>query len=424
VTFPLEDDGLAVAPGEYELLATMTGFPKLRTIRRAVEVAPARTTVPSPPPLEEVSPSPEGNAYALLVDTVEHTVTELALPLGRQLEVEGADAYDAEAVVFRQELSDAVGRALFLNVLTTAQVVADTPDTPDALPAARVAAENAATHLSEVLGGLQAVDPSDRLRFERLLRERVGVLEDYALAVRGDDAAGRDQPRETLDQIDADLGLLVATTTEGAISSEAATAAFADHTAVVLDTVDAADEPAQVVERAHAAVEASAEQLVLPVAEAYVTFLDLEGFDTAAAELRELLAAELAEEIWLLALAVDAGVLRAEVDADVASVLDENADQLAMAVGLAATVPASEEQTFLERWTARDDALVALARAIVAGGDRSAALDRLDERNGEIAQFLDDATNGALAVDQVASWLASQRDELVRTMEALADPAN
>jgi hypothetical protein len=49
VRFPLEEEPLAVAPGDYELMATVTGVPKLRTIRTSVSVvAGAATEVPSP----------------------------------------------------------------------------------------------------------------------------------------------------------------------------------------------------------------------------------------------------------------------------------------------------------------------------------------------------------------------------------------
>ena len=51
VRFPLEEEPLPVAPGDYELMATVTGVPKLRTIRTAASVVGnAATETPSPEP--------------------------------------------------------------------------------------------------------------------------------------------------------------------------------------------------------------------------------------------------------------------------------------------------------------------------------------------------------------------------------------
>ncbi len=59
VRFPLEADPLPVGPGEYEVLATVTGVPKLRTVRTTVTVVGAASESPSAgataTPTEEVS---------------------------------------------------------------------------------------------------------------------------------------------------------------------------------------------------------------------------------------------------------------------------------------------------------------------------------------------------------------------------------
>lgn len=59
VRFPLDEEPLPIAPGEYELMATITGVPKLRTIRRSVSVVgSAADETSSPQPTDVPEPSP------------------------------------------------------------------------------------------------------------------------------------------------------------------------------------------------------------------------------------------------------------------------------------------------------------------------------------------------------------------------------
>lgn len=107
VRFPLEEEPLPVAPGDYELMATVTGVPKLRTIRTAASVVgSAATETPSPEP---TGPPELSVAYEQLTSAVTTTVDELALPLASTLT--DGDPFAAEGAV-SGAWSDAVAEAV------------------------------------------------------------------------------------------------------------------------------------------------------------------------------------------------------------------------------------------------------------------------------------------------------------------------
>lgn len=403
VRFPLEEEPLPVAPGDYELMATVTGVPKLRTIRTALSVVgSAATEAPSPRPTDPPELPP---AYEQLTSAVTTTVDELALPLASALT--DGDAFAADAAVVRQEVADAFTRLTFAELLLAYQVVADGD-----VDGARAFAESVAEHAAVSIGRLRSVEPVDRRDLARLLTEHVGIVADYAAVVDAGGGAALDAPRAELEQIAAGLGPLVAVTAGGVIGSDAATELFGAWSDAVAEAIrDGGQGGAATVEQAHAAAAEAVDPVALEVAQAYVEHLDLDGFETTAALVRQELTTQLTDEVFLLATAVDVGALE---QAAVSDVLDENADELAEAVGRAPAIDASEEAALLELWRRRDAALLDAAAAPDAEPDELARID------DEIARALADATDGELAAQQVGDWLAAQRRALLDALGGLA----
>ncbi|MBW3603465.1 MAG: hypothetical protein KY460_00925 [Actinobacteria bacterium] len=402
VRFELDVGSLPVAPGEYEVMATATGMPKLRTVRRPITVTgDVASETASPEPTATPSPS---QRYEQLTSAVETTTADLALPLASALA--DSDAFDAEGAVVRQEIADAFARLTFAELLLAYQVVTDGD-----VEGARVLAESAAGQVAETIGRLRSVQAVDRRAVVRLLRDHVAVVEEYATVVDAGGGEPLEAPRAELEQISAELGPLIAVTAGEVIETDAATELFRTWTDAVLEAVREGAQVDTTVQRAHQAATEAVEPLGLEVARSYVEHLDLDGFETTTAVLRQEIASQLIDEVFLLATAVDVG----ELDrAAVADVLDENADELAEAIGRAPAIDASEESAFLQLWKERDAALLDVATS--SGGEIS---DELATTDDEIARLLADAAPDALDADELRSWLGTQRRALIRGLRGL-----
>lgn len=405
VSFPLDESPLPVAPGDYEVLAVITGLPKLQTVQTSVSVVSPAAAATAPPTEPTAAPTPSP-AYARLVTALETTVDELALPMATALA--DGDAVDADGAVLREEVADAFARLTYAELLLAYQQVAGGD-----VDAARTFAATVADEVGATLGELRSVEPADREQFGRLLEAHVTAVEDYAAVVA---AGGREQalqaPLELLEQVASDLGPFVAVTAGGVVETDEATGLFVAWSNAVTEAIRDGRQPAGRATQAHQAAAEAVEPLGLRVAEAYVEYLDLDGFEDTAAVLRQEIVTSLTDEVMLLAIAVD--VTDVEQRATVTEVLDENAEELARAVGRAPAIDAAEETAFLERWRRRDAALLSAASPGGAVPDELAAVD------DEIAQQLSDATDGELPADEVTSWLEAQRAAVLDAVAALA----
>lgn len=408
VSFPLQEARLPVAAGEYDLLATVTGEPKLQTVQSTVTVVDASLAEETPPSPLPVPAAPELSApYDALASGLESTTQELALPLSSGL-ADSAE-FDADGAVLRQRFADGFARLTAAELLLGYRLIGTAGDAE----AARAFAEDAAARLVEVFSERRSVEAADQRSVATLLAEHVEVTQEYARVVAAGGGAPLEVPQQRFDMLSMDLGYFIEETTGGTLETAAATKLIAAWTDALVDAVEEGGDPAQAVERTHAALTAAVEPTGLEVAHAYTQYLDLPGYETTAAHLRQEITSQLGDELLVLATAVQTGAV--ERSSDVAKVLDENAHELAMAVGRAPGVDDDEESAFLERWTARDAALLE-----AAASPSSEAADQVAEIDSEIAQLLAEGVSPELDPGEVRSWLDTQREALLEAVRALS----
>ncbi|MGH3993798.1 MAG: hypothetical protein ACRDSN_15220, partial [Pseudonocardiaceae bacterium] len=265
--------------------------------------------------------------------------------------------------------------------------------------------------------------PDNEKTFLQAWRSHVNDFVAYAVATKGNDAAGKQAAVDNLLAYAKQQGLFFNTVTAGALPADAVEHEFVSHITSLATAVDAF---AAGDGTGYAKLKAAAEHMPMSakaLAGGIVTAAKISGDPgDAASELRSGLTSLLNGHEYLAGIAVftaytagaDSPAFKAA-----AAALDANSVELSKAVGSVAG--ADNEKQFLQAWRAHLDDFVGYAVAAAKNDDagKRAELADLDAYRQNTGAFFEKITNGALRKDAVAEALKTHVETTAGAIDSL-----
>jgi hypothetical protein len=373
--------------------------------------------------LSAVQPESTGDPFADARTAAVHmpmTGETFATGFTEALDIEGDP--QSEAAEVRGELTALFQEHVYLTGIAVATAYHAGAESDEFGLATETLDENSVA-LADAVGDLAGDDA--RESFLRNWRDHIDYFVDYAVAAEAGDQEGMDQAVADLTEYADGVGMFFDRITDGELDSDAVTESVNGHIETLAGAVDsfAAGDP-----EAFANLKTAADHMVMSsatMAEGLSEAADLEGDpNDDASELRSALTANLNEHVYLAGITVFVGYtdddgLESEAFEAAAGVLDENAVELAEAVGELA----GDEQRdpFLDLWRDHIGYFVDYAGAVAEGDDDAAesALMELDAYRYDAGEFFEDISGGELPAEDIEEGLSMHVQSLAGAIDSL-----
>ncbi len=377
----------------------------------------------SPADPTALSPHGSGDPFADARTAAAHmpmTAASLAQAFGKVAGVEGSTTSDAAEL--RSGLTYLLTEHVYLAGIAVATTYAKGADSAEFKAAGSTLDANSRA-VAAAVGSVAG--PAKGKAFLASWRSHIQDFIDYAVAAKGDDAAGKQAAVDNLMAYARTAGEFFAEVTAGTLPAKAVQQEFEHHItslAAAVDALAAGDATAyDKLAAAAAHMPMSADALATGIA----TAAKLEGDPSdPAADLRAALTAGLTTHVYLASVAVFTAYT---VGADsepfeaAAATLDANSVELAKAVGTL-TGNKDTERTFLRAWRSHVDDFVSYAVA-AAGKDEAgkrAALESLAGYTSAAGELISSITDGELGKDTVREDLVVHVESLAGAIDSLA----
>ncbi|MCW2614744.1 MAG: hypothetical protein JWN08_1738 [Frankiales bacterium] len=330
-------------------------------------------------------------------------------PLSTHAPAAAGPRVQTTAVELRSGLQMLLGEHVRLTVVLMRERIAGVDERTQATV---VSVDRNADELSAVIGELYGKDAA--ASFGQLWAAHVRQLQDYAAGLVDRDEAAKQQARSRLQVTEGDIGRLLSSAVQAALTPEQVEDAIRMHVDTLLAQADAYaakdwTRAYEVGRECFSHMLMTADVLAGPIAASQG--LPVTELQAPRRLLQSALSRLLAEHMGLMVEAMRAAADRAPELQAATTTLNANTSELATAMrALYGDIAA---RRFLQVWAGHVEGLVAYATA-TAGGDegaRSSSGEALDRFAGEIGAFLSTATDGRLpAAELTAAVTAHDRD--------------